>query len=918
MQLEIGTALGPYQIVAGLGSGGMGEVYRARDTRLGREVALKILRGSTLRDPDSRRRFAHEANAAGALNHPNIVAVFDVNLEGENPYIVTELVEGESLRKMLERGAVPVRKLIDIAVQVADGMAAAHAAAIVHRDLKPENILLTREGRAKIADFGLAKSLSSLSKTDSEVEESPTISMTALGVVVGTVAYMSPEQASGQRIDTRSDIFAFGLILYEMADGKQAFIRRSKVETLEAIINAEAPPLAVELPLPLKWCIERCLAKDPQDRYNSTLDLYHDLRSIREHFAEASGFFTGPVPARRPQRAGPSRIAQAAVLAGVLLAGAAASAVWLAPKGPDLAAIRFRPLATGSELEDWPAWSPLGGVVAYHAMVDGRNQIFTRSLQSPAPVQITHCAGNCERPVWSADGRQIYLRANDSLRSTPRTSTGIWVVGTAGGDPKPVVPDVEAYALSPDGNTLAFIRRNSDRTGISVWTSSPPGENLKHYEPAPYEGVDTGTGLRLLFARDGHSILLWGRFFGRGSEFWQLPYPAESGKARRVLESLQDAFPVRGFDWLAGGHRLILAASLPPAVFRSHLYLADLDGGAVTPLAASIGSQAFPAVSPDGKQIAYTEEEYDTNIVEIPLDGSAMRNLVATGRLEHSAVWSPRGKEFAYVTDRSGVDEIWIRNVETGREQPVVTPRSFPRADNEFLTTPAYSPDGERLAFVRHNRSNPKNRDATEIWIVAATGGVPVPLADVKGAQWAPTWSPDGNWIAFTSQGPPSGVMKARVGGNEPGEMLWTLDLSVLRCVPEWSPKGDWIAVPSKDGTVLVSPDGKNNRVLRSHAFSAMTWSRDGTILYGLEEGGPQQRIIAVNVASGQEREAARVPPGVVLSAIWIPGAKMSLAPDGKSVTATTVHIGGDIWLMENFDTLPLWRRILPWVGSPQ
>jgi Tol biopolymer transport system component len=918
MQLEAGTVLGPYQIVAGLGSGGMGEVYRARDTRLGREVALKILRGSTLRDPDSRRRFAHEANAAGALNHPNIVAVFDVNLEGENPYIVTELVEGESLRKMLERGAVPVRKLIDIAVQVADGMAAAHAAAIVHRDLKPENILLTRDGRAKIADFGLAKSLSSLSKTDSEVEESPTISMTALGVVVGTVAYMSPEQASGQRIDTRSDIFAFGLILYEMADGKQAFIRRSKVETLEAIINAVAPPLAAELPLPLKWCIERCLAKDPQERYISTLDLYHDLRSIREHFAEASGFFTGAVPQRRPPPAAPSWISRAAVLTGVLLAGAAASAVWLAPRGPDLAALRFRPLATGSELEDWPAWSPLGGVVAYHATVDGHNQIFTRSLQSPAPVQVTHCPGNCERPVWSADGRQIYLRANDVPGSSSRTSVGIWVVGAAGGDPKPVVPDVEAYALSPDGKTLAFIRRNSDRTGISVWTSSPPGENLKHYEPAPYEGVDTGTGLRLLFARDGHSILLWGRFFGRGSEFWQLPYQAESGKPRRVLESLQDAFPVRGFDWLADGHRLILAASLPPAVFRSHLYIADLDGGAVTPLAANIGSQAVPAVSPDGKQIAYMEQEYDTSIVEIPLDGSPMRNLVATGRLEHSAVWSPRGKEFAYVTDRSGVDEIWIRNVETGREQPVVTPRSFPRDDNEFLTTPAYSPDGERIAFVRHNRSNPKNRDATEIWIVPATGGVPVPLADVKGAQWAPTWSPDGNWIAFTSQGPPSGVMKARVGGNEPGEMLWTLDLSVLRCVPEWSPKGDWIAVPSKDGTVLVSPDGKSNRILRKGAFTAMTWSRDGTILYGLEEGGAQQRIIAVTVSTGQEREAARVPPGVVLSAMWIPGAKMSLSPDAKSLAATTVHQSGDIWLLENFDTPPLWRRILPWLGPSQ
>ena len=195
MSLEIGTVLGPYQIISELGYGGMGEVYRARDTRLGRDVALKVLHGATIRDADSRRRFAHEANAAGALNHPNIVAVFDVNLDVENPYIVTELVEGESLRKLLDRGPVPLRKLVDIAVQVADGMAAAHQAAIVHRDLKPENILLTREGRAKIVDFGLSKSLAPLSGSGSQ--ESITVSMSALGVVMGTVEYMSPEQARG-------------------------------------------------------------------------------------------------------------------------------------------------------------------------------------------------------------------------------------------------------------------------------------------------------------------------------------------------------------------------------------------------------------------------------------------------------------------------------------------------------------------------------------------------------------------------------------------------------------------------------------------------------------------------------------------------------------------------------------------------
>jgi len=317
-----------------------------------------------------------------------------------------------------------------------------------------------------------------------------------------------------------------------------------------------------------------------------------------------------------------------------------------------------------------------------------------------------------------------------------------------------------------------------------------------------------------------------------------------------------------------------------------------------------------PVVSRDGKQIAYTALEYDTNVVEIPLDGSAPRNLIATGRLEHSPVWSPRGREFAYVTDRTGADEIWIRNVETGRELPIVTPQSFSGGNIEFLTTPAYSPGGDRLAFVRHNRTNPENRDATEIWIAPATGGAPVRLTDIKGAQWAPTWSPEGNWIAFTAQGPPSGIMKVRVGGSEAAEMLWPLDISVLRTVAEWTPKGDWVAAPSKDGVILLGPDGKNRRILRKPAFAAMTWSRDASILYGLEETAAGQRIVAVNVGHGGEKELARIPSGLRLGSIWIPGTKMSLSPDGKSLAATTVRQTGDVWLLENFDRPSLWQRL--------
>jgi len=878
----------------------MGEVYRAHDPRLGRDVALKVLRHGKFRDDELRRRFVQEATAAGALNHPNIVAVFDVNLDGETPYIVSELVEGESLRKLLDRGALPVRKLVDIAVQVADGMAAAHQASIVHRDLKPENILLARDGRAKIADFGLAKSLAPA--TEDASDESPTVSMSALGVVIGTVDYMSPEQASGKRVDTRSDIFAFGLILYEMAAGRRAFVRPSKVETLEAIINSEAPPLPEEIPPPLAACIERCLAKEPQNRYNSTLDLHHDLRGLKDRSTDKTSVSTGMIssrgiPAARKSRRVPWLVAG---VAGAMLAGALGTAWWLAPRWPDPALFRFQPLAIGREWNDRPAWSPQEGILAFQSVVNGHTQIFTRSLQSPNRAQVTHGEADAEWPAWSADGRRIFFRSQGR----------IWVVGAAGGQPEPVLAEDPVYAVSPDGQSLAFIRRNSDFASISVWISSPPGAEPKHYTPAPFEGPTHDGGGRLYFTTDGKHILLWARFLVRGPEFWLLPYPPDSGRPRRVLEQATGAFVVRGFAGIPGSSRVVLAAALPPANFRSHLYLADLDSGAVHLLAGGIGSEAFPVVSPDGKQIAYSQMEYDSSVVEVPLDGSVPRTLVANSRLDHSPAWSPRGREFAYVTDRSAVDEILIRNVDTGREQQVVTARSFPNGEAEFLTTPVFSPDGDRIAFVRHNRTNPANRDITEIWIAPATGGAPVRVADARGDQWAPTWSPDGNWIAFTSLGPPSAILKVRVGGNGIAETVWPLDVSLLLCTPEWSPRGDWIATASKEGAMLLSPDGKIRRILRKPAFSAAAWSHDGSVLYGLEDSGGNQRIVAANVDRPGEREVARLPPGLSLRTIWLPGRRMSLSPDGKSLAATAIHQGASIWMLEDFDLAPRWQRL--------
>src|SRR5580658_5971027 len=295
------TMAGRYRIVAALGAGGMGEVYRARDTRLDRDVALKILRSEIAGDSDRRARFEREAKTVAALSHPNIVALFEVGNANGLSYTVSELVDGDSLRKQLRQGTMPPRQVVELATQLADGMAAAHAAGIVHRDLKPENVMVTHDGRVKILDFGLARVLptalgskwgpgsgaETMTTVATLVGSSSTEYMTKSGVVLGTAAYMSPEQARGQEADYRSDQFSFGLIVYEMLEGKQAFARDSSVETMAAIVRDEAEPLKVKVPVPLKWLVERCLEKDPTRRFDSSRDLYQQLRVLRDHFSEA-------------------------------------------------------------------------------------------------------------------------------------------------------------------------------------------------------------------------------------------------------------------------------------------------------------------------------------------------------------------------------------------------------------------------------------------------------------------------------------------------------------------------------------------------------------------------------------------------------------------------------------------------------
>ena len=848
MTLPSGTRLGPYEIRAPLGAGGMGEVYRARDTRLGRDVAIKVLPEGFANDPDRLARFERESRAVAALSHPNIRAIHDFAREAagraghaDTVYAVMELLEGQTLGDRLAAGALTARKAVALAVQIAQGLAAAHDHGIVHRDLKPDNLFLTHDGRVKILDFGLAKLLdpggAATTVTGGGASEA--------GAVMGTAGYMAPEQVRGLPVDHRADIFAFGAVLYEMLAGRRAFKGETGADTMSAILEREPPP--IENPAPpvassLDSAIRRCLEKRPESRFQSA----HDLAFTLEHIGPGTSAAGVAAAAHGGSRA--LRVLAAATVFGVV----AATGGWLLARrdAPSKEAMQFTQVTDGSGEETAPAISPDGGTVAYATRRHGSWDIVAqrvggrtltpiaadpdRDESAPAfspdglsiafhesdaegGIFVVGASGESARrvtsfgfdPAWSPDGTRLVFSTAEITNPYSRTAGGVlWIVTAAGGAPievKLAVPqDAAQPSWSPTGDRIAF------------W--SVPGGGQRDIFTIPVTGgavvpvtLDAAVDWSPVWAPDGQG-LYFSSDRGGVMNLWRIGVDAASGAPSGVPE-----FVTAGVQ--ASSDRPSLSRDGRRLAFRSSVRAINPVMLPLDPATARVGRAEIldhantiripTDVSPDGRWLPLDNTgEPREDVVVSALDGSGMRRLTDDTARDRGAAWSPDGRFIAFYTNRSGNWEVWRVGLDGGGLRPLMA-----RADDVLLGA-VFSPLGDRVVSPGNN-GGLYIADSLETATAGLTSRALPNTSLVDGTRFfATSWSPDGRSLA--------GYLRAPSGAPA-GVGVYDMASSALRAASSdatmhvrWLADSRRVAYFTNGGAALVILDTTSGRSVRS------------------------------------------------------------------------------------------------------
>ena len=751
-RLSIGDALDHYVILGRIGAGGFGEVYRARDATLGRDVAIKVLPADVAPDGERIRRFEQEARAASALNHPNIVTVHGVGARGSISYLAMELVEGRTLREILGGSALPARRVLDIGAQIADGLAKAHEAGIVHRDLKPENVMVTKDGLAKILDFGLAKLAPAAFGSDG--------AKTGTGVVLGTVAYMSPEQAAGRAVDFHSDQFSLGSVLYEMAAGRRPFTAPTTAQTLATIIQDEPEALHKlnpRIPAPLGWIVERCLSKEPDRRYAATRDLARDLAALRDHLSEASGTTQSAAPVSPRRRR--ALLAAAFAFLGSIAAAVLVTRKLAAPPAPTFQRLTFRRGGVGNA-----RFAPDGRTIVYDAAFEGRpSEIFTVRPESPESRSLGLPPGSEFLSVSSA-GEIVFFQGGT-----------VWRVPLGGGAPKAWLTDVTMADWAPDGKELAAVTHDGTVVelppGTRLWESkravqalrvSPSGRHIALAETNGGYGDTTfivldrsgrqvaatkkwrfGVGLAW---RSVHELWLGASEAGFANSLWAMDLSgrvrpiarmpgavdvADVAPDRRALvirgsatSQIAGLFPGDGHErdltWLdfsylndiSSDGRMILFSEFGDASgTHGAVYIRKTDGSP----AVRLGDGSGVNLSPDGKWALATQDFEGKTLVALPT-GPGEPAFVSLGALQDvstkRASWFPDGSRFVVTGAEKGRKaRCWAVEVSTGAVRPLT-----PEGIHGPWGHSAISPDGRSL-LVRDARDEKVKDPPTGLFV---------------------------------------------------------------------------------------------------------------------------------------------------------------------------------------------------------
>jgi eukaryotic-like serine/threonine-protein kinase len=740
--MQSGDRLGPYEIISQLGAGGMGEVYRARDTRLTREVAIKILPPEFSNKRDRLERFEQEARSASALNHPNIIAVYDIGSENGTSYIAMELVDGKTVRDLLSDGRIPLRRIVSIAAQFADGLAKAHAAGIVHRDLKPENLMISHDNFVKILDFGLSKTSDLPSIGGSVV---PTIAKTGEGTILGTVGYMSPEQASGKPVDFRSDQFSFGSILYEMITGKRAFSRNTAVQSLSAIIQEDPEPignLSPQTPAPIRWIIERCLAKDPEERYASTRDLARELQNVRDHFSDLGSTteISGSTPAIVHRKFN-WRVAIPWILfslIGILLAvqlfrAPKQPAAIVSPRNVEIAIPHGQVLATTAQL----ILAPDGSAIVFGTLPATRGaQLWLRRLDRFETVPLEGTQG-ASHPFWSPDSKSIAFFVDEEavLKRMDLESRAIQIICKTTPSGLRNAGLARGGSWGADGTILFTPNSNAPIQRVAVTGGEPV--NVTKLDPSVLDGSHRYP----LMLPDGQHFIftLWSNHAETASRVGGI-YLASSQKGiiRKLTSDLSQAILSGKSKLLFYRNDSLVALSFDPTNFEitgegaeiiSHP-LFELATGALSASASNNGDLAF-AVATSGGTVQLSWLDQTGNVIgavghqRFPIDGLVM---------------SAQDNRFAArIQGRNGA-EIWIGDA----KREILTRLTRGGTDSTY---PAWSPDESRIAFAGQVEGN------VSTFIQPADGSSPPQiLVTAKDRAYLPTsWSTDGKYLLMDS-----------------------------------------------------------------------------------------------------------------------------------------------------------------------